>query len=353
MKIKSRLFKILRITAIFSVIALIGFSMIACDPEPNTEDEPENITVTITGDFTKFNGWKANIAFSAPGEMTLAYAAKINVISSTTSLTFDMLDYDTNQSFNASGTYELLLWFERLGNEDSDYVLENKQINNGTNAVSFLNFTFLSYGPDKGVFYYYNYSNEDCDETVLVELFYGEGLYKDQLYMYSDPRCPKGYFLTFPVPANTKFYFRTTDIYNYDIESGYIQVGKGKSLTVTYDGYKHTYPGENTPGLQNHNINLSGFWVRDSGGDAKYFIYDGNEICLAEILPGSGYIDTYIQVISYNGTNVSAVLFLNSYQYTFTFNAVVSGSTLTISGLSTVGGINLSKFNGAYSRDIG
>jgi len=46
MKIKSRLFKALQITAIFSVIALIGFSMTACDPENGGGDTTVNLTIT-------------------------------------------------------------------------------------------------------------------------------------------------------------------------------------------------------------------------------------------------------------------------------------------------------------------
>jgi hypothetical protein len=108
----------------------------------------ENITVTVTGNFSSYNGWKASVQLGSPDpdiKGTLAYANYINVTSGTTSLSFPLFSNNTlTIPFTTEGSYFILLWFEKDGEKDSDFCIESKQINKGSNTITFNSFRSLN-----------------------------------------------------------------------------------------------------------------------------------------------------------------------------------------------------------------
>jgi hypothetical protein len=134
-----------RITGIIVLAAIIGFSMAACDTQQGSTQgstqAKEDITITITGDFSKYNGWKAYIGLSE--DKAVAFAMPLNVTGSTTSLPFTMLRMDNNKPFNKSGTYMIVLWFTKDEEDDSDYVIMNRSIKNGSNSIEFAAFSSI------------------------------------------------------------------------------------------------------------------------------------------------------------------------------------------------------------------
>jgi len=130
---------------LIALLAIFGFSMTACDmlePGEDPETKANAITVTITGDFSKYVGRKANLAFSLVNSTTpAAYTAPVNVINSTTLITFSMLDYNTDKSLVKSGNYDLILWFEKDGEADIDLYRGNHTITTGPNNIILSSFS--------------------------------------------------------------------------------------------------------------------------------------------------------------------------------------------------------------------
>jgi hypothetical protein len=177
-----------RFASFFGIIALaavIGLSMAACGDDP----EPDPITITITGiPGATYNGWEAYLAVGDDND-AISYAMPLKVTASTTSLTFEMLRMDDDKVFNTSGTYTIGLWFEKNGESDVDYVLENKKINAGANSIAFNSFEkienevggdkradLLGYWEVEGTTYYpTSFNLEEYDGDYLLEMTGGGG----------------------------------------------------------------------------------------------------------------------------------------------------------------------------------
>jgi len=127
----------LKLFGIIAIIAVIAFTMTACD------DDPEDITITITGiDGSKWNGWEMVLGLGSDST-AVAVALPLTVTANTTSLEFTMLDSKSSKitPFNAAGTYMVVLWFEKDGEEDVDYYIASRKINEGANSIPFGNFS--------------------------------------------------------------------------------------------------------------------------------------------------------------------------------------------------------------------
>ena len=130
--------KTLKLLGIIAFVAVIGFSMTACGEEEAGED----ITITITGDFSEFVGWEADIGLFDVDTDTAMAVAWLDVKANSSSLPFTMLKADTSlKPFNTPGTYMILLWFEKEGEDDVDYYIVSKSIKEGENTLQFASFT--------------------------------------------------------------------------------------------------------------------------------------------------------------------------------------------------------------------
>jgi hypothetical protein len=130
-----------RFASFFGIIALaavIGLSMTACENEPDPGPDP--ITITITGiPGADYDGWEAYLALGDDSGL-ISYAMPLDVTASTSSLIFEMFRKDNNKAFNTPGTYMILFWFEKDGEDDVDYVLESKSVSAGANNIAFDSF---------------------------------------------------------------------------------------------------------------------------------------------------------------------------------------------------------------------
>lgn len=121
----------LKLIGIIALAAVIGFSAISCK-----DAEPENISITITDiPGSTYAGWKAVVGL-ATDSVSVAVGLPLNVTASTSSLTFDMLE-SGSKSFNKAGTYYLVFWFEKNGEEDVDFYKAAQSIKEGSNSISF------------------------------------------------------------------------------------------------------------------------------------------------------------------------------------------------------------------------
>jgi hypothetical protein len=132
---KEHFMKNLKLFGIIAFVVIMGLSMIACK-----DAEEEDITITVTGNFSAYNGWKAYIGLGV--DDLAAFAMPLDVGASTSSLPFTMLGMD-NKPFNKSGTYMVVLWFEKEGEDDANYYIYNKKINEGSNSIEFSSFSRL------------------------------------------------------------------------------------------------------------------------------------------------------------------------------------------------------------------
>ena len=134
----------IKLFKIIALAAIIGLSMTAC---LETTSKDNAITVTVTGNFSKYNGWEANITFIADinNLVPSALAMSVDVAAATTSLKFEMYDTDVAdfKPFEAAGTYTILFWFVKDGETDSDYVIVSRQIKKGSNTIPFKDFMSL------------------------------------------------------------------------------------------------------------------------------------------------------------------------------------------------------------------
>lgn len=122
-------------------LTIIGFSLTACKGE---DEEEQNISITISEiSGNQYNGWEAYIALYITQGATLAYGMPLNVTSSTTSLTFSMLNFSDNASFIKSGTFNIIFWFKKTGEEDVTFLKLNHSVSEGTNTIKLSSFTSL------------------------------------------------------------------------------------------------------------------------------------------------------------------------------------------------------------------
>jgi hypothetical protein len=127
----------IKLFGIIALAAIIGFSMTACKTGPESKSEP--ISIIITGiNSSTLNGWEAYLALGDD-----AFAMPLSITASTTSLTFTMLNMSNNKSFIKLGDYMVVLWFKKGGEADKNYVIVSKRINEGSNTISFSDFTSL------------------------------------------------------------------------------------------------------------------------------------------------------------------------------------------------------------------
>jgi hypothetical protein len=191
---KKRLSASGRFASFFGIIALaavIGLSMAACENEPYPMPEPDPITVTITGiPGAVYNGWEANLAVGDDSGL-ISYAMPLDVTASTTSHTFTMFRKDNDKAFNTPGTYMIIFWFEKDGEDDVDYVLESKSVKAGANSIAFNSFVkvededkvdgdkradLLGYWEVEGAYYPTSFNlEEDGDGGYLLDMTGGGG----------------------------------------------------------------------------------------------------------------------------------------------------------------------------------
>ena len=127
----------LKFFGITVLIAVIGFSMVACG------DDAEDITIIITDiPATLQGGWEAYIALTRDAK-EIAWAMPLMVNANVTSLSFSMLNESDDKPFNETGTYSVVLWFEKTGEDDVDYIRMNQNIIGGGNTISLNLFTKL------------------------------------------------------------------------------------------------------------------------------------------------------------------------------------------------------------------
>jgi hypothetical protein len=117
-------------------ILALSMVLVGCASAPATPRE--DITITVTGDFSEYNGWEANMAVGDD-----AFAMPLRVGASTASLTFTILRMDNNKPFNTPGAYMVVFWFKKAGEADADYVLMSKTIKEGSNSIEFSTFSPL------------------------------------------------------------------------------------------------------------------------------------------------------------------------------------------------------------------
>jgi len=148
-----------KLIGIFALSALIGFSMTSCEEvmgalggltggEEGGENNTTGITITVTGDFSAYSGKRAAMLVYTGSEAVAYSSAFVDVTAGATSLAFTLLDYDTDESFNKAGTYNVLLWFREGTNKESDvnYFKMFQSITAGTNTILFSTFPPLVAG---------------------------------------------------------------------------------------------------------------------------------------------------------------------------------------------------------------
>jgi len=289
-----------KILGFIALIAVLGFMMISCDYEPKNDPDPDPITVTINGNFSAQSGREAWIAFTAPGTTdTKAYAKPLDVTSSTTSLKFSMLDFTTDNPFYKAGSYDIVLWFEKEGYYDIDFIERGRNISEGGNSIQFTSFIYvydkqiISYGVGK--IQYLNTSTYDWDSTVYIGLYYQ---YDDTFIIGID--CKTGHVATFTnIPAGVNLYFITTDKDGDKLSSQYFELEKGKTLNVVYDGSEHFYPMDK----------LIGDWIHQDGNISVFI--DSEQI---RFTYGSSTI--IFNIIWYNGSVIFVEYNGSEFQFT-------------------------------------
>jgi len=132
-----------RCLGIIVMLALVGFS--SCKKDEKIYDP---ISITITGNFSEYTGWKATIALcKIKGDnvdvSALGFPLNFDVTETTTSLDFTMVTTNL-ESFNKPGTYLVMLSFEKeeTGKEKEklSYAVISKSINEGSNSMEFSTF---------------------------------------------------------------------------------------------------------------------------------------------------------------------------------------------------------------------
>jgi hypothetical protein len=98
---------------------------------------------------------------------------------------------------------------------------------------------------------------------------------------------------------------------------------------------------------------LKGTWVKDGGSSFEKIEYAGgggsNDPLYFRVGTAGGAV-YYGQMVSYDGTTAKVGDDHSAYT-PITFTAKISSGKLTISGLGTVDGIDLSAFNGTYTKE--
>ena len=127
-----------RTAKLFGIVAIAMVLFFAMTGNATADDAA--ITITVTGDFSDYLGYRA---YMAVGDDT--YTMPLNVRGSTSSLQFTLLRHDNDQPFTQAGSYMVILWF-RLGDDkstDVDYIIMSRQIREGDNSIPFSSFSEL------------------------------------------------------------------------------------------------------------------------------------------------------------------------------------------------------------------
>jgi hypothetical protein len=121
---------------ILIVLTLVGLASLSAQT---------GMTIAITGiPGSEYNGWEAYIILASTGNngTAKAWAMPVDVSARTSSLTFTMLDYVTDKSFNTPGTYDLIFYFRKNRDKSTDknFVMNNKSVTAGSNSIAFSSF---------------------------------------------------------------------------------------------------------------------------------------------------------------------------------------------------------------------
>jgi hypothetical protein len=119
---------------ILIVLTLVGLASLSA--------QTRGMTIVITGvPGSEYNGWEAYIILASTGAngTAKAWAMPVDVSARTSSVTFTMLDYVTDESFNTAGTYDVIFYFrkDRDKSTDKNFVMSNKRITAGSNSIAF------------------------------------------------------------------------------------------------------------------------------------------------------------------------------------------------------------------------
>jgi len=159
----------------------------------------------------------------------------------------------------------------------------------------------------------------------------------------------------------------STDIFNFE-DSGwnspqsFTASSNGKVILEAWSSGSGTFaiaystsstrPGSSGGGVDKK-ADLKGVWVKDGGTNYEKIEYEGRGGSNDPIYFRTGSMGVavyYDQLASYDGTTVITGD-SHSSSSPITFTAVIEDGKLTVSGLSTVDGINLSNFNGTYTKE--
>jgi len=132
------------------------------------------------------------------------------------------------------------------------------------------------------------------------------------------------------------------------------------TVTVSATGYNSKTSAAITvtsggSGGGNKKAELKGEWVKDGGTNNEKIDYEGrggSNDPLYFRTGSSGYANYYGQLVSYDGTTVLVGDSHSAYT-PITFTATIADGKLTVSGLGTVDSINLTAFNGTYTKSGG
>jgi len=114
----------IKLLGIIALAAIIGLAMVACG------GEEEAVTITVTGDFAKYNGWSAGIKV---GDANVT-APLVSIAANATSLVFEMPEE------LEPGTHGIVFWFQKVSfdnNSPIEFIKSGLSIAGGNNTIKF------------------------------------------------------------------------------------------------------------------------------------------------------------------------------------------------------------------------
>ena len=313
---------------IIAIAAIIGFSFTACihdEPKTGTNE----ITVRITGDFSDYKGWQADMEFLSDESAGVAKTKFVNVTATTTSstLTFAMIDKETNKPFETAGTYQIWLYFSKDGEDNGfTYKIDSRQINNGSNTIQFNDFDTLT--PAISVYVTGDFSvyiGWDAYITLSVGADYLA--YAGKNITAEDTNVLRFPMYDYKTETETVFgepgdyfiwlWFEKEDEEDVDYKIDSRQIKKGLN-TIALLSF--------TPLFSNLPAGMLGSWQQASSGADISVTISADTILFSG--PGKTKSDEY-DFFSYNGTYITA----KDDEEQITFKAQLSDGKLIIEGL--------------------